>query len=236
MKKCSTKGAKCRVGAILLLAVVAAGLAGCGTAGEKVDNKQPDGNQEKVMTERESPSDSEEITVDDVRNHPETPASDFEYLDHGDSVSIKAYNGSDPIVVIPEQIDGKDVISIMDGPFSNDSFVKGISLPATIKELSWTFCNNACLQVVLATGVETVGEGTFSCDNLRIVDLGDNVTTFDESNFFFGNMELLHIPSGVTKLNKYMFLGGTDELTIVGESGSYAESYAGEIGVKFEAE
>ena len=192
--------------------------------------------KENNNDEKASATDSEEITVDDVRNHPETPASDFEYLDHGDSVSIKAYNGSDPIVVIPEQIDGKDVISIMDGPFSNDSFVKGISLPATIKELSWTFCNNACLQVVLATGVETVGEGTFSCDNLRIVDLGDNVTTFDESNFFFGNKELLHIPSGVTKLNKYMFLGGTDKLTIVGESGSYAESYAGEIGVKFEAE
>ena len=36
----------------------------------------------------------------------------------GDSVFIKVYNGSDPIVVIPEQIDGKDVISIINGPFS----------------------------------------------------------------------------------------------------------------------
>lgn len=183
-----------------------------------------------------SVTDSAEITVDDVRNHAETPASDFEYVDHGDSVSIKAYNGSDPIVVIPEQIDGKDVISIIDGTFSNDSFIKGISLPATIKELSYTFCNNACLQIVLATGVETVGEGTFNCDNLRIVDLGDKVTTFNESNFFLGSMERLHIPAGVTELNKYMFMGGTEKLTIVGEAGSYAESYAGEIGAKFEAE
>ena len=58
----------------------------------------------------EQVTDNAEITVDDVKNHAETPASDFEYVDHGDSVSIKAYNGSDPIVVIPEQIDGKDVI------------------------------------------------------------------------------------------------------------------------------
>ncbi|RGS39406.1 leucine-rich repeat domain-containing protein [Coprococcus eutactus] len=183
-----------------------------------------------------SVTDSVEITVDDVKNHAETPASDFEYVDHGDSVSIKAYNGSDPIVVIPEQIDGKDVISIIDGPFSNDSFIKGISLPDTIKELSYTFCNNACLQVVLATGVETVGEGTFNCDNLRIVDLGDKVTTFNESNFFLGSMERLHIPAGVTELNKYMFMDGTEKLTIVGEAGSYAESYASEIGARFEAE
>lgn len=79
----------------------------------------PENNDEKAYA-----TDSEEITVDDVRNHPETPASDFEYLDHGDSVSIKAYNGSDPIVVIPEQIGGKNVISIMDGPFSNDSCLR----------------------------------------------------------------------------------------------------------------
>ena len=124
----------------------------------------------------------------------------------------------------------------MDGAFSNDSFIKGISLPATVKELSYTFCNNACLQVVLATGVETIGEGTFNCDNLRIVDLGDKVTSFNETNFFGGNMELLHIPAGVTELNKYMFMGGIEKLTIVGEAGSYAENYASEIGAKFKAE
>lgn len=49
-------------------------------------------------------------------------------------------------------------------------------------------------------------------------------------------MERLHIPAGVTELNKYMFMGGTEKLTIVGETGSYAESYAGEIGARFEAE
>lgn len=51
----------------------------------------------------------------------------------GDSVSIKAYNGSDPIVVIPEQIDGKDVISIINGPFSNDS-LKYVDLGYNLKE------------------------------------------------------------------------------------------------------
>ena len=236
MKKCSTKGAKCRVGAILLLAVVAAGLAGCGTAGEKVDNKQPDENQEKVVTESESASDSEEITVDDVRNHPETPASDFEYLDHGDSVSIKAYNGSDPIVVIPEQIDGKDVISIIDGPFTNGSFVKGISLPDTIKELEWTFGNNKSLQIVLASGVETVGEGTFNCNSsLKYVDLGDNLKEFTGDNFFTSALEKIHIAASAENLDKAFF---SDEgtVTIVGAAGSYAETFSKECGIKFETE
>lgn len=228
MKKDSIRNGKGRAGAVIIMAALAMGLVGCG--GTDSADKTTGGKSPKQVV------DSAEITVDDVKNHAETPASDFEYVDNGDSVSIKAYNGSDPIVVIPEQIDGKDVISIMDGTFSNDSFIKGISLPATVKELSYTFCNNACLQVVLATGVETIGEGTFNCDNLRIVDLGDKVTSFNETNFFGGNMELLHIPAGVTELNKYMFMGGIEKLTIVGETGSYAENYASEIGAKFKAE
>lgn len=93
------------------------GLVGCGgtDSSDKSAESKENNNSEAFVT------DSAEITVDDVRNHAETPASDFEYIDNGDSVSIKAYNGSDPIVVIPEQIDGKDVISIINGPFSNDS-------------------------------------------------------------------------------------------------------------------
>ena len=181
-------------------------------------------------------TDNTEITEDDVRNHAETAATDFEYVDHGDNVSIKAYNGSDPIVVIPEQIDGKDVVGITDGPFTNDSFVKGISLPSTIKELEWTFGNNAALQVVLASGVETVGEGTFANNTaLKVVNLGDNLTSLNKSNYFEKGVEKLYIPAGVTELNKYMFLSGTDNLTIVGEAGSYAETYANELGVNFEA-
>ena len=201
------------------------------TAADTADGNENNNDDETPVT------DNTEITEDDVRNHAETPASNFEYVDHGDNVSIKAYNGSDPIVVIPEQIDGKDVIGITDGPFTNDSFVKGISLPSTIKELEWTFGNNAALQVVLASGVETVGDATFNCNtSLKVVDLGENLTVFNENNMFESSIQKLHIPAGVTELNKYMFLGGTDNLTIVGEAGSYAETYANELGVNFEAE
>lgn len=183
-----------------------------------------------------SVTDSAEITVDDVRNHAETPASDFEYVDHGDSVSIKAYNGSDPIVVIPEQIDGKDVISIIDGPFNNDSFIKGISLSATIKEIGdSTFGLNDSLQVVLASGVETVGRAAFRHnDSLKYVDLGDNLKEFDDA-YFSDTLEVIHIPEGVENLDKVAFFG-EDALTIVGKAGSFAETFAKEEGINFEEE
>lgn len=193
-----------------------------------------DGNENN---DDETPvTDHTEITEDDVRNHAETAATDFEYVDHGDSVSIKAYNGSDPIVVIPEQIDGKDVVGITDGPFTNDSFVKGISLPSTIKELDGTFGNNKSLQVVLASGVETVGQATFNCNsNLKFVDLGDDLKDFTGDNFFQASLEKIYIPAGVENLDT-VFFSDEDAVTIVGATGSYAETFANELGIKFEAE
>lgn len=200
------------------------------TAADTADGNENNNDDETPVT------DNTEITEDDVRNHAETPASDFEYVDHGDNVSIKAYNGSDPIVVIPEQIDGKDVIGITDGPFTNDSFVKGISLPSTIKELDGTFGNNEALQVVLASGVETVGQATFNCNSsLKFVDLGDNLKEFTGNNYIQGTVEKFHIPAGVEDMSKVSFRG-KDVVTIVGEAGSYAETYANGKGIKFEAE
>ena len=228
MKKNGIRNGRGRACVIVIMATFAMGLVGCG--GTDSSDKPAGGKSSEQVT------DSAEITVDDVKNHAETPASDFEYVDHGDSVSIKAYNGSDPIVVIPEQIDGKDVISIIDGPFNNDSFIKGISLPATIKEIGdSTFGLNDSLQVVLASGVETVGRAAFQYnDSLKYVDLGDNLKEFDDA-YFPKTLEVIHIPEGVENLDKVAFFG-EDTLTIVGKAGSFAETFAKEEGINFEEE
>ena len=228
MKKNGIRNGRSRACVMVIMAAFAMGLVGCG--GTDSSDKPAGGKSSEQVT------DSAEITVDDVKNHAETPASDFEYVDHGDSVSIKAYNGSDPIVVIPEQIDGKDVISIMDGTFSNDSFIKGISLPDTIKEIrDSTFGLNDSLQVVLASGVETVGRAAFQHnDSLKYVDLGYNLKEFDDA-YFSDTLEVIHLPAGVENLDKVAFFG-EDTLTIVGKAGSFAETFAKEEGINFEEE
>ena len=228
MKKNGIRNGRSRACVMVIMAAFAMGLVGCG--GTDSSDKPAGGKSSEQVT------DSAGITVDDVKNHAETPASDFEYVDHGDSVSIKAYNGSDPIVVIPEQIDGKDVISIIDGPFSNDSFIKGISLPDTIKEIrDSTFGLNDSLQVVLASGVETVGRAAFQHnDSLKYVDLGYNLKEFDDA-YFSDTLEVIHLPAGVENLDKVAFFG-EDTLTIVGKAGSFAETFAKEEGINFEEE
>lgn len=48
-------------------------------------------------------------------------------------------------------------------------------------------------------------------------------------------MEVIHLPAGVENLDKVVFFG-EDTLTIVGKAGSFAETFAKEEGIKFEAE
>lgn len=198
------------------------------------DNNAGEGAQE-ADDENEPTADNSPITEDDVRNHAETPAEDFEYVGGG-YVNITGYKGSDPIVVIPEEINGEPV-QVISGGFSNDSIVKGVKLPSGVKELDYTFCNNASLQVVLSDSIETVKKGTFNSNtNLKVVDLGNNVISFDVSNYFSTALERIHLPAGVSGLDKYVFesYGDNKDLTIIGEAGSYAETFANENGFNFE--
>ena len=77
--------------------------------GDKTSETQK--NDDKKDDAKESYKSADDITMDDLKNHEETPADDFEYGDGPDgSVIIDGYTGEDPIVVIPNEIDGKKVM------------------------------------------------------------------------------------------------------------------------------
>lgn len=181
--------------------------------------------------DQEPVADDSPITVDDVLNHPETPAEDFEYID-GDFVAIEGYIGTDPIVVIPEQINGHPVTVVSSKGFNFDSIVKGVSFPSGVTELSGTFNNNEVVQVVVAKGVEEVEEYTFLNNPcLKYVDLGPNLTELNGNQFISDEELEIHIPESTTEIDSVMWEKTT---TIVGAAGSYAETYANENGIKFE--
>ena len=70
---------------------------------ETQKNDDKDINKEET---KENYKSADDITKDDLKNHEETSADDFEYGDGPDgSVVIDEYIGDDPIVVIPNDID-----------------------------------------------------------------------------------------------------------------------------------
>ena len=61
------------------------------------------------------------------------PASDFEYTVGEDGgITITKYIGTDPDVVIPEQIDGKDVTVIGGGAFQKNLTLHSIAMASTV--------------------------------------------------------------------------------------------------------
>jgi len=64
------------------------------------------------------------------------PVSDFTYtvLEDG-SIMIQEYKGKDANVVIPAQIDGKDVSRIGNNAFSGNRTVKSVVIPGTVAEI-----------------------------------------------------------------------------------------------------
>ncbi len=181
------------------------------------------------------------ITEDVVRNHKVTPISDFTYAEIAGGIEIRNYNGTDDIVVIPETINGQNVVSVGGYVFANESGVKGVYIPNTVKEIGATFANNKKVEVVVCEGVEVIRASTFlNCTELTNVILGDVLKELGDKAFAGCTKlnELYIAPSlkNIDESNKRMMFYRCSNLTLHGKSGSYIEIFAKEQNIPFVAE
>ncbi|MBD9038662.1 MAG: leucine-rich repeat domain-containing protein, partial [[Eubacterium] rectale] len=183
---------------------------------------------------------ADEITMDDLMSHDETPAEDFEFNDSRDDIIIDKYVGKDPIVVIPDEIDGKKVVGF-ESAFTLNNNIVAVKIGNNVQEvekLAFSGCKKL-KYVVMGDSVKTIGGRMFAQTNLQELVLNDGVQKIgqDDSNNVFAppssnsGMDL-KIPESVTELH-------VAEFNLIGKSGSYAEQYANEhadAGVTFTAE
>ena len=183
---------------------------------------------------------ADEITMDDLMSHDETPAEDFELIDNSDEIVIEKYVGKDPIVVIPDEIDGKKVVGF-ESAFTLNNNIVAVKIGNNVQEVensAFSGCKKL-KYVVMGDSVKTIGGRMFAQTNLQELVLNDGVQKIgqDDSNNVFAppssncGMDL-KIPESVTELH-------VSEFNLIGKSGSYAEQYANEhadAGVTFTAE
>lgn len=238
--------------AMLLALVMVLALAACGgdeaketgngTSSESTPVENQGGNAEQTEPEAQNPT-SGELTAEILDTYPETPISEFTYsasLDY-EGYMIDSYNGDDEVVVIPAQIDGYDVVQVSKLCFGNDSTVKAVKIPDTVVRLSGVFANNDDIEVVIARGVEEIGDFTFgNCYALRELVLGDSLRYFDEYAFSGCSvLEKLYISPAVQDLTEQEYgtaFFGCSSLTIYGEAGSFIEGVCQELDIPFVAE
>ena len=62
--------------------------------------------------------------------------SDFTYTSSTSGVTITGYTGASPIVKVPEQINGQTVVSIASSAFANNTNIRSINIPNTVKNIA----------------------------------------------------------------------------------------------------
>ena len=191
-------------------------------------------NDDKNDDAKESYKSADDITMDDLKNHEETPAEDFKYRDksNGEAV-IKEYTGDDPIVVIPNEIDGKKVVDF-GKTFTNNKDIIAIKIGDNIEEVAegaLTNCDNL-KYIVFGKNVKAINNGLLGGQKIEQVELNDGLEKLGCSPSGVGLLSKIDIsiPESVTEI---CFSGAK---TMIVKAGSSAEAYAKENNMDYRVE
>ena len=203
---------------------------------KKTETQKNDDKDIKKEETKENYKSADDITMDDLKNHEETSADDFEYGDGPDgSVVIDGYTGDDPIVVIPNEIDGKKVVDF-GRIFANNKDVVPIKVGDNVESIienAFTNCENL-KYIVLCSNVKTFEYGVVGGKKLEHIELNDGLEEFGTGSttmgIALGNEIDIEIPDSVTNL---CFWGAK---TVIVKEGSSAESYAKENNMDYRVE
>ena len=227
-----------------MIFTMAVSSAGCGSSSSdnagKTDQTKQTANVQDSQKDESSDSKSDndkkdekyksadEITMDDLMSHGETPAEDFELIDNSDEIVIEKYVGKDPIVVIPDEIDGKKVIGFHK-TFMNDKDVVAVRIGNNVTEVAKTAFGNCekLKYVVLGNSVKT------NLQNLILNEGLEKIGEDDFSNMIYPPMNNegmdLKVPESVTEMHVIDF-------NLIVKAGSYAEQYAKENNLTYTVE
>ena len=155
----------------------------------------------------------------------------FEYVILNDNLHITNYNGISTDIVIPEQINGKNVIAIGTptdrkwdyyGTIFNGRNITSVVIPNTVINIySNAFSNNKLTTVEIPESVVSIGPSSFLNNQLTNVILSKNVKTIAASAFANNNIKNVVIPKNVTNIYNRAF--ENNQITYVDIPGSVTE-------------
>ena len=137
------------------------------------------------------------------------PLFDIKILNNNE-VEIAGYKGDGGDVVIPEEIDGKKVVSIGDHAFCENyhqaAVVAAMPTPV-IKHIT---------SVVIPNSVKRIGDDAFyCCSELSAIEIPDSVTEVDEFAFVgCSKVKKIYIPKNLTNIKSNSFSKNVDEIVV----------------------
>ncbi len=156
------------------------------------------------------------------KSNSENPASDFEYSDVDGGLQIDKYIGEGDIVVIPDTIDGKAVVSLAASGFSGQS-VRAVYIPdsvKTIKKGAFEGCTSlSTLRVpfvgdgegddnggVIFGADDYVSNGLKIPGSLKMLIVGEGETEVASNSLsYFKSLEAIILPQSLQKIGQFAF-------------------------------
>ena len=227
-----------RLIALFLILVMFFLFSACGKDDKHKDNTPVQSGNDSTITDNSGNMNSDDVTIsiDSVKKAKETDTSLFEYEDVNGGVSITGFNGSNEIVVIPQSIEGKRVVSIGKNAFVNNSTIRGLKISDSVHTIGDSAFMN-CLELevfVSGSGLKKLDSYCFnSCTKLRDVELNQGLESMIQC-FGFADISTIEIPNSVTEMFVPFCVPTADYyITIIAETGSYVEQYVNENGAEY---
>lgn len=146
--------------------------------------------------------------------------NEFFYMENGALIARDLING-----------EGNDVIL----DYETDTPTEFYTVPSqvsTIEQYAFAYADNL-KKITMGTNVRHISRYAFEqCLGFTLIEFPDSITEIDTPYLYCYNLASVIIPSSVTKIDCTVG-SDTDQYTIYGEEGSYAQIYANENSISF---
>ncbi len=151
------------------------------------------------------------------------------------TIDAAAFAGNDKLqsITIPDSVTELGV-----GAFILCENLTNVTLPNTISSIPYgTFAACVSLKKInIPSSVKTIEDEAFSMTGFTEFTVPDTITSIGAGAFSdCENLVKVTIPKTVKKIGDDIFEGGSEDVTIYGEKGSYAEKYANKNDISFKA-
>jgi hypothetical protein len=174
------------LGLALTLAMVFT-LVSCGNATRESENSNITQQTTTVDEGVEKEEVTTEVTLENLSSFPTTDEDEFTISSVEGGVEVTDCSADDYVIVVPESINGKKVVSIGNG----------------------AFYNNPTYAIVLPDSVTFIDENAFfDCTNMLYIDLGEGLQNIGELAFCgCASLKTVTFPDSLQKISSYIFQG-----------------------------
>jgi len=177
------------------------------------------------------------VYIINAKDRPGEYSGDYKIIENETGVTITNYIGRNMYVVIPSEINGRQVTEIGQWAFAgkglesvvipdtvkkiNDlafeyNFLKVLTIPEGITELpNQVFHYNKLTSVTLPNSLTVIGQSAFRENRLSNVTLPDSLTTIGQNAFRNNRLSNVTLPNSLTTIEQYAFWNNNFETTVV---------------------